>query len=88
MTVKDSQLTTNDVQLLLHNFMLANCQQLIQEKYSILDANIEVQMKITQNGKQIIQAATAQFAKCPCNPAKHFGNCIHTIDANGKPTDC
>lgn len=46
---------------------------------------VEIEIKISQNGQQLLLANSLVFTKCPCNPPQHSRRCIHMVDANGNP---
>lgn len=44
--------------------------------------NVDIEIKISQQGKELFLVRKSQFVTCPCNNQHPRGNCTHTTDAN------
>lgn len=58
-----------------------NLNEIIQKCSS--SEQVEIEIKISQNGQQLLLARRLQFVQCPCN--QHPGYCFHSVDANNNP---
>lgn len=46
---------------------------------------VEIEIKISQQGKELFIARRLRFNSCPCNPVQHSVPCFHSVDSNNNP---
>lgn len=84
--INDTQIRLSDgvVEPLLLDILSDRELNKIIQKCSSLE-KVEIEIKISQNGRQLLSTKNLKFSKCPCEPPQHHRACFHSVDANNNP---
>ncbi|PSB29667.1 hypothetical protein [Chlorogloea sp. CCALA 695] len=57
--------------------------EVIQKSSS--SGKVEIEIKVSQNGRQSLLVNVRKFEVCPCDPPQHEDGCVHRVGDDGNP---